>query len=416
MYLKKGIRIISIPIVVMVIGYLLLVISCLIPKWMIQNEIKESAEIICEQGKYVTGVTDGFLLDNSTDSDCLSIVYNRKSDNPFLNALNAFQVGKRGMETGIHSVDALKAAANDDWDSIGDHSYLWHGYRVWLSLLLIKYNINDIRTFLLLVTNFSMVLFCIYMCKIKKNIMVIIPFLFSFLYFNLHIETLSLLFFNDIFLMLLGCTLVIWLCNNNKKKYLTQAYTLIGSLVAFSSMLMLPTLTLGFPLIIILLLYPENEKIENLKNTIIYSLSWLVGYALTMGTKIMISLLYIKDGHTGKERVINYTGADSYDIKSRFEIVKNVFIKALTDSEIKKDILIILFICLLIICIYKKKINIKSSNFSSLILVMLYPAIWCFFMPGHSGHGWTSWNFAISIFAIMAIFFGWILENKRNEE
>lgn len=394
---------------VMGIGYLLLVLVCIIPNGWILDNVDNSAYTLVRQGNYPSGYVDGWFLDNYTDADCISITYNKNSENPFYNALNAFQYGG-GNTKGLWSTVC------GDTAEMGDHSYLWHGYRIWLKPLLMKYNITAIRTLCYGVIIFLMVILCIALVIKTNNMLAFIPFLISFTFFNFQMESISLLFFNDIFVALSGCMAVVYLeGKEKKKKYYKEIFAGIGAIVAFTSMLIMPVLTIGFPIVVWIVIEKRCPTWkEKALGVLKYSICWFVGYAATMLTKIVISsIIFKKNGGIGQ--VLAYTGSTKkYTIIGRIYCVYETFKNVVGKSEIQRDLLAISIILILIYGIIRNRKELKKLyDCIPYLIVALYPCIWVFICSGHAGHGWTYFNCSISMYAFFAISFSLCGFEKR---
>lgn len=86
----------------------------------------------------------------------------------------------------------------------------------------------------------------------------------------------------------------------------------------------------------------------------------------------------------------------------RVNRLRQVIIYAITNSEIKRDLGILILFASVIYIIARKRENIrKIKDLWPLIIIAIYPCIWCIVCAGHAGHGWTYWNFSISLFALL---------------
>lgn len=64
----------------------------------------------------------------------------------------------------------------------------------------------------------------------------------------------------------------------------------------------------------------------------------------------------------------------------------------------------------------KRKHSIKKyKRFFPLMMVAMYPFVWCFAVAGHAHHAWTYWNYSILLFAVLQVFWeiGDFDANKR---
>lgn len=392
-------RVFAIPFVVMLFGYFLLILVNLIPTdWIVEN-VRESAAILSEQGNYPPAFLPFSLLDNYTDADCLSIVYNKASDNVFYNSINAFQLAREN-DTNIGGVTVLSDTIDGKGIKVEDHSYLWHGFQIWLRLLLVVFNITRIRWILFVATVFTSTFVCILLVKIKDSIWAFVPFILSFTLFGcFQIESISLLYFVDCFVMLLGCIAV--LCFLQKENdHAEEVFSLIGATVAFTSMIIIPVLTLGFPLIIYISGRKNDSGREKCIKMFKCCFSWGFSYAITVITKILISLIAV-NSNRGLDRLSVYTGGgkETIGLLGRIKRIAEVFMR-LDYISVFTGIAVILALIIYIAFKHKRSFDyIKSA--APMLAIALLPCMWCFAASSHSLHQWTPWLYGISMFAII---------------
>lgn len=148
---------------IILFGYGLLVLVCIIPNSYIMKNVESSADKMNKEGIYPDIFATYTFIDNYTDADCISVTINQSTENPFYNALNGYQ--NYGETNGL---EALYGTINEGQGVIyKDHSYLWNGFRIWLRPLLLRYSISDIRT---LVSWLNVILFVILMMIPKKTV------------------------------------------------------------------------------------------------------------------------------------------------------------------------------------------------------------------------------------------------------
>ena len=401
--LKKN-KIFLVPLIVMFSGYSLLVVVDCIPNEWIQTAAEESAEILLYQGEKYGGVLEGWYIDNVTDADCISVVVNKCSKNPFYNAINAYQFASESdMQT--NGIEVLYSSVHGNGTIVGDHSYLWNGFQIWLRPLMIRYNITEIRMLLYLIIIFLSTITFILIDKIAGNFWGFIPFFVSFILFNFQMESLSLLFFNDLFITLIGCIAVLLISkDDNRNKKSIYVFAAIGSSVAFFSMLILPLITLAFPLILSYAYPYETRNGRRIVCLLKEIVSWTVSYGITMVSKIIISI-FVLGNWEGILKVIKYSGEDSYELKDRLFGMIDVFIRIAWESEAKIYITagILVFLCVYVI-MRKKYLSFNLMNYAGYIIISLLPCAWCFVCIGHTFHFWTHWLYSITIFSMLQLF------------
>lgn len=397
----KTIRnVLLIPIITMMIGYLLLVIVYLIPNYAIKDTVYSSSLKLYTQGDYPKGYSvSGWYLDNRTDADCIAVTYNTDGRNPFYNALDSFESGASepavGTQALFDSMQGMKELSHD-------HSYLWNGFRVWLRVLLLRYDVSEIRVLLYWVSIVAITLFCILIVFVKKSLFACIPFLAAITMFDFQTETYSFLFFTDIFIAVVASIVMICMYQSNKDKYLYEFYALLGAIIAFYSMLILPMLSLGFPIITWFLLLKDEEKSRGgICRFVKMCASWLAGYGLTMIAKIILSGLFIHPGE-GLGKVLYYTGQGVTDMGDRIKVVCDIFLTTINRSQVWIDMIIVLIIISVVrIIALKRKIWKPVRILLPIFIVAVMPCVWCFVCAVHAGHGWTPWNYSLTVYALV---------------
>lgn len=395
--IKKLPKLIGLILLDIFIGYLMLVFVYLIPNRWIEENARRSAAYLLEGGVYPSMQMKGALLDNWTDAECISVTFNVDSKNPFYNALNAFHKGKTD---GVQRLYDTLYGTDAPLEPI-DHSYLWHGFRIWLRPLLCLYELSDIRYLCFVIT---LILFSVLLSLLNKElgIWAVFPFFMSYLYFNFVVESVSLLFSNDISIMLLSCIGVIWAVK--REKDLDILFALTGVAVAFSSMLIIPMITIGFPLIIWLLITEDKgyPVISRIFMTVRLSIDWFLGYALTLFAKIGIARSIISSSR-GSSTVYRYLGAtERLSSTDRVDRLRGTFDRARYISRLRWDVMVLAVIVMLFYIIILKKYS-KSVLMKSIpyLIVASIPIIWVIVVAGHSHHFFTYFNFSIMLYAFL---------------
>ena len=196
--ITKQFRIIGILFLTIFCGYLLLTLVYLLPNSLLADNVKKSASELLQQSVYPSIYFKGAVLDNWTDAECISVTYNTSSSNPFYNAINAFHMGEtdgvqRLYDTLFHPDAVLNSV---------DHSYLWHGFRIWLRPLLCLYELSDIRALCFCINFVLFGVLCVFLQKLPGHLWNVLPFAAAYFYFNFAVESISLLFFTDLNIMM----------------------------------------------------------------------------------------------------------------------------------------------------------------------------------------------------------------------
>ncbi len=414
--IKTYLKALIIPFAVMIIGYILLVLVDCIPYSWIRVAVEESSGIIYMQGDYIlNGPLEGWFMDNWTDADCISIVVNKSTNNPFYNALDGYQVSPKGsnIRGGCY---CLSAALTGEETDFLDHSYLWNGFQIFLRLLLIRYNIASIRALIFIINILAMVLVCAKINKKKGSIWAFIPFFVAFSFYNFQMESLSLLFFCDFLIAQLGCMAII----DRKPDKIEEIYifSLLGASVSFFSMLMLPMLTLAFPLIVSIDLYNEKSFIKTFINSFKNVIAWAFSYGLVMGTKLIISTILF-NREKGVDNVSWYTGQGRFDFKFRLYRFYEMILRTFKyEAKVKYELIIALFIVLLLFIVLKRGRSLLANMKKApcYFMVTMIPVVWCVVCTGHAEHGWTQWLNSIILFAVLQFFWTIIFDKKTDKD
>lgn len=382
-------------------GYLLLVLSMLISPELMKENVMISAKELANDGDYPGAFLEGAFVENFCDADYIAVAYNQRTDNIFYNALDAYNYSYNVNSGADRGVRGLYETLFGNPTRIYEHSHGWHGYRIFLRPLLTKYAISNIRWIFVFISFSLVVCICMLMYKATGKILACIPFLFAYLYFNYQIESLSLVISINLMLMLFPCVFVLYGCIKEKElSYFDLVMYLTGLSSAYFALCDLPTLSIGFPIIIMITF---NRKQFNKTNRVLSLVGfWGLGYGIEGGLKFLINALFLKlDGagyalkwYTGM--VLNTGNTE------RFSKVGMLAQKAFLSEQAKTNILWIgIFIVIVRIIIWKKYKFLHVREFIPYIFLAFIPVLWILIMTIASNISWTVFIFSISIFAVL---------------
>ena len=392
-------------------GYLLLVLVNLIPNHSIERNLKISSDIFMKEGNYPSIYLNGTFLENFSDADAFAVAYNRSTLNPFYNALNAYNYSfLKPKAQDCRGVKALRQTAEKDFKDmhIYNHSQEWHGFQIWLRPLLIRYNLPDIRFFGYFICFMLMLAVCIQICKLCHDEFAFLPFAIGCLYFHYPLESMSILLSTDICVMFSGCLAVLWAEKHHKEFYNARIFAMIGVAAFFFSMFNMPMITLGFPIIVWLIVTEKKhfDAEKRILNTIWYSFSWLIGYSIAVFSKTLIKYLMQTQDVIYTFRW--YIGAEGKIVthSERMNNLKRIMTDVLDRSLIEGDLLLLAIFVILIYVMYRKRnISLNFRKYIPYVLAASYPCIWIYFITIHSNLDWTVFLFGISIFSIFGILY-----------
>jgi len=282
--LKKGVLLYLLLVALFIVG---ITVPALIPHSSVEPQILKSADILSSEGLYPVSFCNKysvqtllFTRDQYTDCLMLNLAAAQDETNPFSSAiLSPCRKGNYGLDAmpdNLRVLAANPAAADTNYD------WYWHGYLTFLKPLLIFFDYGQIRWLncLLMLVLFIWTLVLIarriglaaMLMFLAASLMIhgeIIPFTMQFasVFFVTLISIIVLLSFPDFF-------------SRNNYDLLTSFA--IGAVTVYVDFLTAPIVSLGLPLLV-WLLYRKDR--QTLRNVVIFSLAWGMGYALLWASK-----------------------------------------------------------------------------------------------------------------------------------
>lgn len=264
-------------------------------------------------------------------------------------------------------------------------------------ILLIFYQIKEIRLLLYYIGS-VLTLYTIHQLSQTFGWNVTIPFIVAIISRHWILHTISLETLPDISLSLLGMLTIILMYKLNLLKSKSEYVFLILGILSFAiSYMASPLLTLGMPLIILVLLYQNDDNSINSWLIIIRnSVYWCLGYSSSILSKNIIARIAGVPSNTGSH-ILYYLG-ENYTIKDRFIRVWYCIMAILTPLKISIPLLICTTFIIFTMYI---KYGIKITNYSfQLLFISAYPLVWSFIIAEHSIHFYASNFMSIFVFGI----------------
>ena len=385
----------------LIVGYFLLVLSMLIPNALLQDNVNASAIELNRYGDYPSIFVYGTYLESFCDADYIAVAYNQRSDNPFFNALDAFNYCYDEENVSCRGVKALALASNGEGKNIYEHSHAWHGYRIFLRPLLVKYSIEDIRWIAATIIFLLTTSICLLMYKASGESKSCVPFLFSFLFFSFQLESISICIAIQFLLMLVPCIFILVGCIKEKElPFFFFCMFVTGMCSGFFALCDLPALSIGFPIITMLAF--NRKKFDKVNAALRMILFWGIGYIVIPAPKFLINEYFMK--LKGASRVITrYTGiTDRIGIMDRLTQISWIFGEAFKFNRARSEALIFVMLVITIIVILKKKYkHIVFNDVIAYVFVAMIPLFWIIIMVRASYLIWTVFLFSITIYAVM---------------
>lgn len=405
---KKVVSYILVFIIMLIVFCVSMIVSYALPNEKIQGHIKESKDLILKSngnplfGSYV----EGAKMDEFTDLLILNTAMNKgKQENEGL-LTRAFENSRFSEENGNQFLSLEQTLEQQDLKNNEEYSRYWHGIQSILRPLLLFLNYEEIR-FLFMIFIYTLLVLAVISISRNLNIMHGLAFLFSMMSICFFIIPASLQYIGVFAIMLIGVNLVNLLYKKNKEKLYPYLFFIIGGCATFFDLLTAPLITLGIPLIMVILLRNKKEEI-NLKKAIVeiikLSILWCIAYAGIFFAKwVIASIILQRDAITVAINNILFrvNGNEEYPI-TRFGAIKEN-IRYLYNTVLVSIIAIITISWIVIFIKNKKKVK-DLKVIIPLILVVLYPYIWYFVFAGHSTiHAYFTYRVqAIAIFGILS--------------
>ena len=452
MKIVKGLlKYIFVFVILILVYWLSLFVTSLIPSSAIKENVTKSSESIVVLGEvgekkfYDLGYkTEGTFI--FTDALMVNTAYSIDSSNPIESMLLARRSYIPGQTTTVYkeSKDVVSAPMyrysggsfqtkelyglmHNDGNTVGfEYPRYWHGYLVFLRPLLVLFDYDAIS----MITCVSFAILAIALSIIlgkKVNWITGFIFLASFILMNLYIVATCL---NEIttYYVAVVASIIIALAYQKLKKHMGIVFFIVGSFTSFVDLFTTPLITLGIPLLVYFLLKQKNEETSGKKQVlelIKLSVLWGIGYGLTWFAKwAIVDIIYqrgiIKDAI---EQILFRTVSTNNDPLLTDTQLQKQYIAYYLGDYLDKALLaiIVVFIVIAIIKNRKKKIKINVVNIIPFIIIMLYPIIWYFAVKQHTlKHFFFAGRIIllsiISFLVIIATLLGYYAKERKSKE
>lgn len=408
--MKKIIKYGVIFIVLILIFNFLLFISSLFPSKLIEENVKESSEILSEEGNiYQFFEYSSVTNNNYTDVLMINEAYSIDNKNPvesYMSARKNYIKGitrtiEKDIKGDLNSINnreiydpvwELEELLKGNIEIATNYARYWHGYLPMLRTLLIFFNISEIRKVLLIIFIFLFV----YLLKlIKDRIGKSIALIFGisliiqgYFFVSYSLESSS------VFIVMMVSSIIL-LKKIDKIRNLYTFFFIIACITNFVDYLTVPLITLAIPLMLYIL-YKQKVNSEIgikkfleiiIKSTII----WGIGYGITWLSKWIIYDVLYKEGLVSSaiEQVLFRTNIKSENINIKLAF-KETLLTLLSDNI--KYAIIIFVISSIILLINKKRIEIQINkdlkkyinNNIMFLIISLMPIMWYIALSNHT--------------------------------
>ena len=408
LFIKKLLIGIGIMLVTILLGWLLMIITYLIPNNRVQKNIDNSITCFEGQGNWPVLLDDysSTTLDNYTDAIILNeLYYKNENESAIKKSLRVY-----GNYNGNNPVQSLITnIKGENKEKKVAYERYWHGNLVIAKILMIFFDYRAIRILNVFAISILIFLICKWM-EIREREKFIIPFILSVLLINPFVISLSFQFSAVFYIMLISILIILKYKNIFDKKNLYPYYFLIiGMATSFFDLLTYPLVTLGTLLIFYIMLDNKRQKnkknwINIVKKIIFYSLIWGIGYGVMWSSKWVISSLIFHENLIKDALNQILVRTDIATNFTRFDAVeKNIKV---FNRPAYYLLFTTIFIYYIIKFIRRKKLQIESIK--AIIpygIVSIMPICWYFILSNHSYiHYWFTYR-SLIIFIMAGMFF-----------
>jgi hypothetical protein len=277
----------------------------------------------------------------------------------------------------------------------------WNGYFIWLKPLLIFLKYQSILYYInIIIFIFLAIVFTL--IHRKTNFYFVIIYVISMIMAHIHNVSQCLAFFTPFIITLIGSILALT-CKRNFYYYIF----VLGALECFFDFLTFPLITLGFPLLLFLIVINYEKICTFQKNFLVVfysSVNWCCGYLLFLVLRWMLAtIIFHKNMFYFSFKKLIYRlsntmpGVDNLNFfEFRWNTIKLNLVTMFPTLSIKIMIFTLILLVFLILIFGRKKI---LKPILPVLIIAIYPFIWYLVLANHS-----IIHFAIFGYKILSIF------------
>lgn len=366
-FLKSIVKSIIITVALAIVNCIILVLSFCIPTQTMRNHVAESVPLIESEAMYLrwNWAYNTTQVDGQSEYDLYGMAINEDAPGSAIERA-MFMWYPDGENLPRNEGIAAYAQNKDIHFDQRTYTRYWNGSVIFLKLLLLIFNISDIRMINFLIQIF--LLFGVIWLMARQGMdRYIIPFVAGIIIINPFTMALSVKYASEYIPMLLSVLVILVFGNkiDGAKDGWSIMFAVTGSVTAFMCMLSFPVITLGMPLLV--LIWRSMGK-DALKTTIQMTLSWGIAYAVTWSMKWVIGTLttsynFLQDAFS---QMFKYQGDNTVDA-SAIDRIKQTLWCIVNPVYI---LLFITFVVIIIVVALKRKNN-NGYNTSELVMQIL---------------------------------------------
>ena len=395
-------------IVTLSLEILLLTASASLPRELLQENMKTSADFLCQKPPffYLTKKDVSSRIDRHADAILLNIAYCYDSSSPFLSVIKSsyyYDAYKNENENLLYRVQ------NESTPTY-DYMRYWHGSLAFIRPLFIFFSLQEIYVINACLLALLILVSCLFIRK-DFDIATSLCFFIACILSTVWYVPFSLEYMPVFVITLLAIPLLSVL-NHRFPGTCLYAFLVLGSVTSYTDFLTTETITLLIPLILFVL--KENEK--KILFCIKSGICWLIGYSVTWSFKwALYSLTVSSDGLSDAVTQTAYRTGGAYSDSMNFiqqingSLLRNV--RCLFPFSVLNDTLGFVLPPLLLLAIAMVFYIIKKQkNMPDIVLVLfligLLPYLRYVVLSNHSyiHYFFTFRAQLVSIFCLLLIF------------
>ena len=399
---------------IVILGCGLIAVSLLLPKDRIHNNVYYSSPIFPSEGAFPYGVP-GFpitIADNNTDALMLLIADYRSDDLPVFSQMFLGQYAVYENEnSGLIGMDSISDFPSEQIEGVNSYARYWHGWLFPLRLLLCGFNYSGIR----IINVFIMICLSVVTMKgmMKANCSFLL-FPFGVGMFLLMPITVPLCMAYMISFIIAHLAMIILLYSHRKVENTIGFFSffmMTGAITAYSEFLQFPLLTLGYPLIIYIVLASKEYGCTKMVRAIVFcSISWFCGYCGMWISKWILASLFTEANvlrEALNQIMIRFSSIS--DMSANIPITRWMALRRNLGLLVRKPIAAAGLCCIAYYVIAfmrnkapETKISAKQgiAQFVPFLFVAVLPAVWICALANHS---YIHHHFTYRVFAITAV-------------
>lgn len=392
-----------------IIGFLLIMLSFVLPRRNIVTNISKSASQYLGYSQWAPGLSAS-TRDSSTDALMLGTAAYEGRGNLLKSAALDNRYTYDGVEEDPMTSLNMRYGNVEPTSEVKTESYprYWHGYLIFLTPLLEILNPTEI-TFLnaMLVFSSSMALIAIaykrYGARLAAALGVFVISL-SPVSIALNFQYTTV-FYPTVLALMIILLWDKWLQQKNRYWFF---FLFLGCITIYLDLLTYPLVSLGAPLALVMYLRNYNiKKLRDitppLKTGLFASILWVIGYAGTWILKWAISSI-ILNRNMFTEAIEAMKFRTSGEAAGRFEAIRFNF-ESMFNEPMKIFLLILIVIIIILLIVRKISFRWRKWDPFVYVVIMGLPFIWYLVLSNHSyiHHWFTYRELSITVFAASLI-------------